>query len=423
MRTPTRWLVTLILLLLSAPAVAVIGVSPFGVNVRSTGPTSVYLTFQSLDPGEGPVDAYWCGELQPGVLAGNELLQFPIPVQTSDPCVRGTIYGQLPSSLDRSRPSTSGSFTNLTDIMTIPPSVARRAYQAAQAGANSAFFYVRRFSGPSGDRYVVVTCRMGGGGARTALALLDVRVGFEGRRDTVLPVAREDTPPRAAARILYNGAGTLRGRWEVMQPGDPEPSDTDLLTEATLPPEQRSSQRRYLVVGRFEVFLPPTGEYILPGPEPARVPTQAEGPYKLLLRIESTDDRESLSDTGGGRLTFAGGVAGFPMPVLRYYVGAAETLAAMGREGAVAPAPGAELEGALEFAWVDVPGALWVRLEVRAAEAEVLAAVVPAGVGRYAAPPWFVEAQRGKPLSWRVVAHQGGGRALAGTSWRTVTVR
>lgn len=423
MRTPKRLLATIAWLLLSTPAIAVIGVSPFGVNVRSTGPTSVFLTFQGLAAGEGPVDAFWCGELQPGVLAGNELLQFPIPVQTSDPCVRGTIFGQLPSALDRSRQSTSGSFTNLTDIMTIPPSVARRAYQAAQAGANSAFFYVRRFSGPSGDRFVVVTCRMGGGGARTAFALLDVRVGFEGRRETVLPVARGEAPPRAAARILYNGTGTLRGRWEVMQPGDPEPSDTDLLTEATLPPEQRSQQRRYLVVGRFEVFVPPTGELLLPGPDPARIPTLAEGPYKLLLRIEATDDRESLSDTGGGRLTFAGGAAGFPMPVLRYYVGAADTLATIGNEGALAPAPDAEVEGSLEFAWIDVPGALWVRLEVRAEDTEVLAAVVPTGIGRYPAPPWFVEAQRGKPLSWRIVAYQGGGRTLAGTSWRAVTVR
>ena len=35
---------------------------------------------------------------------------------------------------------------------------------------------VRRFSGPSGDRFVVVTCRLGGGGARVPLALTDVRI-------------------------------------------------------------------------------------------------------------------------------------------------------------------------------------------------------------------------------------------------------
>ena len=34
---------------------------------------------------------------------------------------------------------------SFTDIMTIPPSVVRRAYQDAESGQNSAFFYVRRF--------------------------------------------------------------------------------------------------------------------------------------------------------------------------------------------------------------------------------------------------------------------------------------
>ena len=33
-----------------------------------------------------------------------------------------------------------------TDIMSIPPNVARRAYDAAAAGATSTFFYVRRFT-------------------------------------------------------------------------------------------------------------------------------------------------------------------------------------------------------------------------------------------------------------------------------------
>ncbi|MBL8343309.1 MAG: hypothetical protein JNL30_17715 [Rubrivivax sp.] len=80
----------------------------------------------------------------------------------------------------------------------------RRAFQDAQAGLNSAFFYVRRFNGPAGGRFVAVTCRMAGGGARVPLALTEVRLAFqlEGVPPPVLLLARGQTPPRAAARIL-----------------------------------------------------------------------------------------------------------------------------------------------------------------------------------------------------------------------------
>jgi hypothetical protein len=51
--------------------------------------------------------------------------------------------------------------------MTIPNSVTRRAYQAAQQAQSQA--YVRRFINPSGgrDEYVPGTCRMGTGREKT----------------------------------------------------------------------------------------------------------------------------------------------------------------------------------------------------------------------------------------------------------------
>jgi hypothetical protein len=413
---------------LPPPATAVTGVNPFGVNVRASGPTTVFLTFQGLDAGEAPVEAFWCGELQPALMAANPQLQFPVPVQTTNPCLPGTVYGRLPQPLDRARPSTGAGLANLTDIMTIPASVARRAFQDAQAGLNSAFFYVRRFTGPAGERFVVVTCRMAGGGARVPLALIEVRVGFqlEGTPPTVLMLARGQTPPRAAARILYNGSGTLRGRWEVVLPGDPEPTEDDLLTEATLPAEQRAAQRRWTVVERFDRFLPPTGDLTLPGPDPARLPVHADGTYKLLLRIEASDDREGRSDIGGGRQVAAGGVAGFPMPVLRYAVGAgAGTPGSGGVSAPMLLAPAAQPAGgdSLEFSWVDTPGAALLRLEVQPAAggAEVLSALVKPGVARYAPPPWIVQARRGEPLRWRVVALNEAGVETAASAWRPVT--
>lgn len=422
-----RFVVALACSLVATQVAAVTAVNPFGVNVRSSGPTTVFLTFQNLDPGETAVEAFWCGELQPALMAVNPQLQLPFPVQSTDPCLPGTIYGRLPLGLDQARTSQSGSFANLTDIMTIPASVTRRAYQDAQAGLNSTFFYVRRFTGAAGERFVVVTCRMAGGGARVPLALMDVRLAFDagGEQPTVIALERHQTPPAFAARILYNGSGTLRGRWEVVRPGDPEPSDEDLLTQATLPPELRAQQRRYTLVDRFEIFLPPTGEVSLAGPDPARIPVDADGPYKLLLRIEATDDKEATSNTGGGRLAVAGGVAGFPMPVLRYYVGSGAALADLPTGAALtalAPTPAAIIEGPLGFAWVDSEDAVLYRLEVQAltdgVASEVLSALVKPGVGRYDVPPWFTAAQRDHSLRWRVQALDARGRTLAESDWR-----
>jgi hypothetical protein len=433
-----------------SPALAVTSVHPFGVNVRATGPTTVFLTFRGLDAGEVPVEAFWCGELQPALIAASPQLQLPFAVQSTNPCVPGTIFGRLPVAFDRARASSSGGVTNLTDIMAIPASVARRAWQDAEAGANSAFFYVRRFTGPAGERFVIVTCRMSGGGARVPLALTEVRLAFaiDGVQPTILALARDQPPPRAAARIRYNGSGTLRGRWEVVLPGDIEPAIDDLLTEATLPTERRSLQRRWAVVERFQRALPPTGEVVLPGPDPARVPTGADGAYKLLLRIEATDDKEGTSDTGGGRLAFAGGVAAFPMPVLRYMVGGAAKGLATGAPVLLAPAAGQARGEAMEFTWADPAGAAMLRFELRREVAqprtttsasaagdvaanfsgepggepggEVLSALVKPGTGRYVLPPWVVSAERGRALRWRVWALGAQGAELSASDWRDI---
>jgi hypothetical protein len=424
---------TLTLLLFVGPVYAVVGVNPFGVNVRSSGPTSIFLTFQSLDAGEVPVEAFWCGELEPAVIAGNTGLQLPIPVQTTNPCVPGTLYGSLPLRHDRARTSTSGVATNLTDVMTIPAQVARRAYQDAAAGANSAFFYVRRFSGGAGgDKYVVVTCRMAGGGARVPFSLIDVRMQFDspGEAATVLVVPRGGALPPSSVRLYYNGSGVLRGRWEVTMPGDPEPTEEDLLTEGTLPVERRVLQRRFTLVERFEHFLPPSGQATLPGPDPRRLPSTADGAYKVLLRVEASTEREGASNTGAGRIAQSGGVAGFPLPVLRYYIGEPGDLvalqgAASGELQLVLPAPGAQLQGddVARFSWVETPRAALYRLEVEADGAALLSAMVKPGSATYAAPPWLTQDRAGTQLRWRLIALDGQGRVFARSNWRAFEVR
>lgn len=428
-RRTLLWLAALSCLL-AQPARAVTTVNPFGVNVRASGPTTVFLTFQSLDPGESAVEAFWCGELQASVFAANPTLQLPFAVQTADPCVPGTVYGRLPLRFDRSRTSSAGAALNLTDIMTIPASVARRAYQDAQAGLNSAFFYVRRFTGGiGGDKFVIVTCRMAGGGARVPLALMDVQLVFvDAGAATVLALERGTLPPRIEARIKYNGTGTLKGRWEVVMPGDPEPAAEDLLTEATLPVEARARQRRYTLLDRFDLFLPPTGEVVIAGPDPRRVPHLADGAYKILLRIEASDDKEGDSAVGGGLVAHAGGVAGFPLPVLRYYVGSGAALEQLAGASTslrlFAPAADAQAspDAPLDFSWISGEPAALLRLEVLAEATTVLAALLAPETTRYRAPPFVLEAQRGKRLRWRVVALDAGGGTTAATAWRALSI-
>lgn len=104
-------------------------VSPSGVNINANGATTVFLTFGGLG-NYRPAEATWCGELTPA------------SPDIGFKCDPATIYGSLP---DRYNQSASSGRQALTDIMSIPPSVARRAYQDAVDGAKSSFFYVRHF--------------------------------------------------------------------------------------------------------------------------------------------------------------------------------------------------------------------------------------------------------------------------------------
>jgi hypothetical protein len=394
------------------PAQAQITRDPTGVNVSSQDATTVFLTFGNLD-GYVPDEALWCGEL------------IPATPDVGNMCDPATIFGRLPLRLDLSRASGDQA---LTDIMSIPASVARRAYQAAEAGSESSFFYVRRFIDPTGagpDQYVTVTCRLTGGGARVPLALLDVRIAFV--TDTPLQsVAAGESPPPLSATIRYNGTGRLQGRWEVVTPGDEPPQRDDLLTEATLPDELRGTQRRYTELDRFNHFLPPTGEFTLPGPDVSRMPTDVPGPYLILLRIEASDDKEgdsSLDATGAGTgIVHSGAVAGFPLPPLRYYVAApgSATPSFDARFRAVHPMAGVALptREQVAFSWTPIAGATFYRLQIEAPDGgAVLSAVVEPPLTGYAAPS-FLEERTAGGFRWRVLALGPDGGALARTEWR-----
>src|SRR5207247_977808 len=155
-----------LLILLSYPAghtlAQTITVSPRDVNAYSQGATSVLLTFGGLI-NKRPAEATWCGALIPAV------------PDLGFKCDPTTIFGRLPLRYDQSKLSGTNAFT---DIMSITPQVARRAYLDAVKGNTSTFFYVRRFvstvAGP--DEYVPVTIRLSGNGARVPLSLTEVKL-------------------------------------------------------------------------------------------------------------------------------------------------------------------------------------------------------------------------------------------------------
>lgn len=380
---------------------------PTGVNVNAQGPTSVFITFTNLT-GYVAAEAIWCGEVVP---ASPDLGQR---------CDESTIYGALPIRFARTRAS---GVDALTDVMTIPASVARRAYQAATRGEDSRFFYVRRFVDPTGlgpDQYVAVTCRLTGGGARTPLALLDVRLAFA-TQDPVLSLSEQEDPPPLTADIHYNGTGALVGRWEVIRPGDPAPTAFDLLTEASLPVEVRGTQQRFLELERFNVFLPPTGHVTVQGPDLSRLPKDVAGLYQVVLRVEASADREGDSDVLG---VGAGAVAGFPLPTLRYVVGDGGRIGLAGtRLRALDPVSEARVpEAAPTFYWTHTAGASFYRIDIRSAEdpGSLVQALVPSSDAGYTAPPWLRERLGSAALEWRVVSLDVAGDEDQTTPWRAV---
>jgi len=395
---------------------AQVRVSPTGVNVFGQGATTVFLTFGGLTADQVPADAFWCGEL---------IDARPDIGQRCDPA---TLFGQLPLRFDLSRPSGSGGFT---DIMSIPPSVARRAYQAAAAGQPSAFFYVRRFTSLSGGRdvYVAVTCRLTSGGAGTPLALTDVRLAFDADAP-VLALAPGEVPPALHADLTYTGTGRLQGRWEVVLPGEDPPSELDLLPEASVPLEERGNQRRYMQLARFDAFLAPGGRVRIPGPDPARLPRSVEGAYLVLLRVEASPDPESESDLGavgaGTGIVSSGAVAGFALPTLRYLVGSNVSASDESPQRHITllrPADDGSLVGAhsASFAWTAVPHAARYELEIERSDGTaVFGAVIGAGASAYHAPPFLAErvGANGEPLRWRVRALDDNGGELAISDWR-----
>ncbi len=404
--TRTTGAMLLIILFGSIALSQSIAVHPTGVNVNSQNPTTVFLTFGQLSADYSPAEAIWCGELIPA-----------LPPALGQQCRPDTIYGSLPLRFNRSTASGNGGFA---DIMTIPAAVVRRAYQAAVGGANAGFFYVRRFVSSTGgpDQYVNVTCRMTGGGARVPFSLTNVEL-ITPNGEPVLFVRSGEPFPEIKAEIRYNGTGRLKGRWEIVQPGEELPQDRDLLTEATLPIEQRGTQRRYAQIARFNHFLPPAGTFTLALEVTGKMPLEADGQYLLVLRIEAVDDKESDSNLAavgvGAGTVHSGAVASFPMPALRFFVQRPSGSAVWETSGAVLPFNGSKLEKSspLVFTWRELENAAIYRLSITDGQEPVFSAMLVSPNTSYRTPPWFGDKFADRNLTWSVTAFDSAGKQMS----------
>jgi hypothetical protein len=270
---------------------------------------------------------------------------------------------------------------------------------------------------------------MSGGGPRTPFSLTDVKLAFAIDKPLMLLKVDEQVPA-IKAEIAYNGTGRLKGRWEVVLPGEEPPSDSDLLTEATLPIEERAQQKRFTQLSTFNVFLAPTGKFTLPGPDVSRLPVSVAGEYLILLRIEATDDKEADSNLAligvGPAVVHSGAVAGFPLPVLRYYIGGGPDSQLVDDVALLSPDDKMTLSTskAIEFRWADTAAAAFYRLEITDLRGQLLlAAVVISGKGFYRAPPWLTQRLESSIVRWRVVALDRSGATISESTWRNILVR
>ncbi len=217
----------------------------------------------------------------------------------------------------------------------------------------------------------------------------------------------------------------------MVKPGDVQPTLDDLVPEATLPVEQRAHQRRYLELERFNVYLPPTGRCRLPGPDPRRLPRDSEGLYQILLRIEASQDEAGDIDLDavneGTGVVATGGLAGFPMPPLRYYVGSAASPRLGVRASPIAlvsPQDGASVASTTpDLEWRESAGASFLRVEVIDSGGAVAAvALLRPGSGIYRLPGFVAGRVAPGALCWRVLALDPDGEQLAASEWRTFTI-
>jgi hypothetical protein len=290
---------------------------------------------------------------------------------------------------------------------------ARLSGALAQQTGNSSLYFVRQFQDGS---FAVVQLQAVGSSLADPLTLTDVQLAFRtgrGRQPTVGLAPGEAVPP-SFGDIYYTGSGTLRGRWEVVEPGFPVPDRSDLVPEAAVARSDRGQQRRYRLVERFEYALGPGGHFVLPGPDPARLPVRQTGGYLVLLRIEAVP-----AGTHFG-VAAEHGAAPFSLPVLVYQVGA-------GIDGSTALA--ARFVELIDVRPGRVPTLAWRALAEAASWRVELADANGIIVGskflrreqtRYDLTGVLAQRTQGKAVQWRVQAFDAGRKPIGRSDWKDI---
>ena len=333
-------------------------------------------------------------------------------VSTGNPCAPASSLGNTGPALGYSNAAQTG------ETLVVPESVARQATQRAQASGNGVFYFVRQFSS---GRYAVVQLRLNANAANVALHFTDIRLGFRegGGLQNIGFFKRGQTLASVSAVLRYRGAGVLRARWEIVQPGDTPPTTLDLQAEAELSPLERAQQQRYRVLERVNIYLPASGQAVISGPAPRLLPNEQYGQYLLLLRLEVSNSVSGM----------AAGSAPFSLPVLRYFIGESSGPTARAKLvpeviNLVSPVAGATppSDAPLSFHWLENSNVSLYRLEIEANGKPVFTARVrpnpQAGTSRYTAPPFVAAALANKAARWRVVALAGDGQFVGESEWR-----
>ena len=117
-------------------------------------------------------------------------------------------------------------------------------------------------------------------------------------------------------------------------------------------------------------------------------------------------------------------VAGFPIPVLRYYVGGNPNSSPTGRTLALLEPPDLTIVALGQkpvLSWTENESATLVRLEIEDEQgSEVLVALLRPGMGVYQTPSWLAERTRGRILRWRVVVLNTEAAVVGKTGWRSL---
>ena len=247
-------------------------------------------------------------------------------------CNAGTILGTEYAS----RTTVPSGFVNGFDAaVTIPEVVLNRVQQRIRSNPTNALFFVvfqlipaagvNLGNGANVPFFVQINFRfLGGSSGGKALTITEIKLVAQepGRpevRNTIIDEGNRETG-EFCLEIWYTGTGQVQGWWQLWTNNHPPITDIDLMTEASLPENQRRLQRDFLKIRRIREYFGPSGYIKLTLPYSA-IPEHIRGLALLLPRFLATRSRRSqLLDTNalvGNRSVDAGATFGGKLPTHR----------------------------------------------------------------------------------------------------------